>query len=74
MTQEMAHQLGRALEEIARATGSTAHFYSTLNMTDGQHGCDIQGFSREFLPIIELTGTVQRANLPRPNVQVQIVH
>ena len=30
MTSEMANNLGRALEEISRATGSTAHLYRTL--------------------------------------------
>ena len=30
MTMEMANNLGRALEEISRATGSVAHLYRTL--------------------------------------------
>ena len=30
MTNEMANNLGRALEEISRATGSVAHLYRTL--------------------------------------------
>lgn len=34
LTQEMANNLGRALEEISRATGSTAHLYRTLQIQD----------------------------------------
>lgn len=30
ITMEMANNLGRALEEISRATGAVAHFYRTL--------------------------------------------
>jgi len=30
MTNELANNLGRALEEVARATGSVAHLYRTL--------------------------------------------
>jgi len=34
MTSEMANQIGRALEEVSRATGSVAHFYRTLHIQD----------------------------------------
>ncbi len=30
MTSEMANNIGRALEEVSRATGSVAHLYRTL--------------------------------------------
>lgn len=30
MTQEMANQIGAALEDVSRATGAVAHFYKTL--------------------------------------------
>jgi len=32
MTSEMANNLGRAMEEISRATGSVAHLYRTLQI------------------------------------------
>lgn len=31
-TQEMAHNIGKALEEVTRASGSVAHFYRDLQM------------------------------------------
>ena len=32
LTEEMAHSIGNALEDISRAAGSVAHFYKTLSM------------------------------------------
>jgi hypothetical protein len=32
LTNEMANNLGRALEEISRATGAVAHLYRTLQI------------------------------------------
>lgn len=32
LTQEMVRNLGKALEDVSRATGSVAHFYRTLEM------------------------------------------
>ena len=32
LTQELANNLGKALEDISRATGSVAHFYKTLQI------------------------------------------
>ena len=32
LTQELVNNLGQALEDISRATGSVAHFYKTLKM------------------------------------------
>ena len=68
LTQEMANNLGRALEDISRATGSVAHFYRTLNLTEGvgQGRTDLTGYANEFGPIVALTGSVARVQ--RPNV------
>lgn len=42
----MANDLGQALEDISRATGSVAHFYKTLEMgrTGGQAKIDVRGY------------------------------
>jgi hypothetical protein len=32
VTQEMANNIGKALEDLARATGSVAHFYRSLQI------------------------------------------
>ena len=32
LTEEMAHNIGKALEDISRATGAVAHFYKTLSI------------------------------------------
>lgn len=32
LTEEMAHNIGRAFEDIARATGSVAHFYRDIRI------------------------------------------
>ncbi len=44
----MANQIGRALEELARATGSVAHLYRTVNLAEGSGRVEGQGFAREF--------------------------
>lgn len=46
LTNEMAVNIGRALEEVSRATGSVAHLYRTLQIQDqpGQCRVDTQAF------------------------------
>jgi hypothetical protein len=34
LTEDMAHHIGRALEEISRASGSVAHFYRDVRLGD----------------------------------------
>ena len=38
LTQELANNLGKALEDISRATGSVAHLYKTIDF--GARGAD----------------------------------
>jgi hypothetical protein len=46
----MVRNLGKALEDVSRATGSVAHFYRTLEM--GQNGgsasVEVQANERSF--------------------------
>lgn len=60
----MANQLGQALEDVSRATGSVAHFYKTLNIgaTGAQATLDTCGFEQSFRPIIEEVGAIR--NIP----------
>lgn len=66
MTQDMTNQLGTALEHLARASGSTAHLYRTLQIMEqpGQSRMDTQNIAPEFVPIVDVTGSVQRLNVP----------
>ena len=50
MAEEMAHYIGRALEEIARSTASVAHFYREVRIGDapGQIRIDTEAFNRDF--------------------------
>jgi hypothetical protein len=60
LTSEMTNSIGRALEEVSRATGSVAHFYRTLHIQEqpGQCRLDTRAFNPEFRPIIEQVGSI----------------
>ena len=60
MTSDMTNSIGRALEEVSRATGSVAHFYRTLHIQEqpGQCRLDTRAFNPEFRPIIEQVGSI----------------
>lgn len=51
----MANDLGQALEDIARATGSVAHFYKTLEMgrSGSQARLNVRGNEPSFQAIID---------------------
>ena len=53
--------IGGALEEVARATGSTAHLYKNFELgpNPGQCHLETQGFDAMFEPIIRHTGSVR---------------
>ena len=63
----MANQIGQALEDISRATGSVAHLYKSLNL--GSSGSEARvsiGSNNEvFGPLIRECGVVQQVNMPR---------
>jgi hypothetical protein len=52
--------IGRALEEVARATASVGHFYRSLEIgpTPGNFRIHTDQFSEEFRSLIEATGSV----------------
>jgi len=62
----MANDLGQALEDISRATGSVAHFYKTLEMgsSGAQAKVQIQGNEAAFQAIIDQVGSVRSVNRP----------
>ena len=64
MTQEMANNLGRALEDVSRATGAVAHFYRTLEIgnTGREARVQLAGNERAFQGIIEEVGSVRGVN------------
>ena len=59
---ELAHQIGTALEDISRATGSVAHFYKSLDL--GAHGSrgtvNQDNNAQVFQPIIDEVGLIRR--------------
>ena len=59
-TAELAIVLGSALEEIARASGSTAHLYKNLELgpQTGQVRLETQSYDAMFEPLIRHTGSV----------------
>ena len=63
----MANDLGQALEDIARATGSVAHFYKTLEVgpAGGQPKINARGNEPSFQAIIDEVQSVRSA--PRGN-------
>ena len=65
MTEELAGNIGKCLEDISRATGSVAHLYKTVEL--GNNGaatrCKAAEFDQVFAKIIEEVGSIQsRAN------------
>ena len=60
-TAELAIVLGSVLEEVAKATGSTAHLYKNLELgpQPGQCRLETQSFDAMFEPIIRHTGSVR---------------
>lgn len=65
----MANDLGQALEDIARATASVAHFYKTLEMgqTGAQCRLNARGYEPSFQAIIDEVQSVR--TIPRGNGQ-----
>eukprot|EP00347_Sterkiella_histriomuscorum_P022410 403338593 len=62
LTQDLAHQVGRALEEVARSSASVAHFYREINLGENPGAFTVQteGYNRDFQAILQQAGTVQR--------------
>ena len=67
--------LGGALEEVAKATGSTAHLYKNFEVgpQPGQCILETQSFDAMFEPIIRHTGSVRiqpsRRSAEQPQAQ-----
>jgi hypothetical protein len=72
-TEEMAQQIGRALEELCKATGSVAHLYKNLEVgpAAGQFRLQANSYDPLFAELVRETGSiVQRqggASTPRSN-------
>jgi len=51
----LASNIGRALEEVSRTTGSVAHFYRDVSLGNvpGNFRVESNRFSPEFIPIIQ---------------------
>lgn len=69
LTQQMANDLGQAMEDIARATASVAHFYKTLEMGESGAQCrlNVRGYEPAFQGIVEEVQSVR--TVPRANGQ-----
>jgi len=54
-TQVLANQIGQALEDVSRASGSVAHFYKTLEISADGRGShvDFEANHASFKPIID---------------------
>ena len=63
--------LGGALEEVAKATGSTAHLYKNFEIgpQPGQCRLETQSFDEMFEPIIRHTGSVRIQPASRQSAQ-----
>lgn len=61
LTQELANNIGKALEDISRATGSVAHLYKTLDMgaTGANAKVQAKDWETSFTKIIEECGSIQ---------------
>ena len=61
LTEQMAKNIGNALEDISRATGAVAHFYKSLQM--GNSGSDatlnVRSNLSTFQPIIDEVQSVR---------------
>ena len=57
----MANDIGQALEDISRATGSVAHFYKTLEIgsTGDQAKIDVHGYLPSFQGIVDEVQSVR---------------
>lgn len=68
LTTDMANTLGLALEEVARSTGSVAHFYRGLhlNQAPGTGSLNIQNYNQEFRPLIDQVGSQVVVNQQQP--------
>ena len=57
----MANNLGKALEDVSRATGSIAHLYRTLDLgTSGATAkCQPLDYDAVFKALVEETGAVR---------------
>lgn len=66
LTQELANNIGKALEDISRASGSVAHMFKSLDM--GTNGQTAKVHAKEWEPsfekMIEECGTVKLAGAP----------
>ena len=62
LTQDMVRDLGKAMEDISRATGSVAHFYKTLEMSDSGASAkvDMKGNQASLQALIDEVGSVQQ--------------
>ena len=62
-TAELCIVLGSALEEIAKATGSTAHIYKNMEIgpQPGQFRLETQSYDEMFEQIIRSTGSVRQS-------------
>ena len=60
LTQELANNIGKALEDITRATGSVAHMYKTIDMGTSGTNAKVQAkdWDKSFDKIIEECGSV----------------
>lgn len=69
LTQQMANDLGQALEDIARATGSVAHFYKTLEMgrTGAEAKLNVLGYQPSFQAVVDEVQSVR--TVPRARQQ-----
>lgn len=61
LTQEMANQIGAALEDVSRAAGSVAHFYRTLKVgaSGAEATVEVGGYSDSFKAMIQEVGSIQ---------------
>lgn len=61
LTEQMANQIGAALEDVSRAAGSVAHFYRTLKVgaTGAEATVEVGGYSDSFKALIEEVGSIQ---------------
>ena len=66
LTQELANNIGKALEDISRATGSVAHMFKSLDMGTNGHTAKVHAKEWEpsFEKMIEECGTVKLAGAP----------
>ena len=61
LTKELANNIGRALEDVSRATGTVAHLYKNLDMgnASGQGSVNPNSYEGVFKSLIEEAGVVR---------------